>query len=881
MTTAVDRAVRWLRTGVVLAAAAVAATTLQVRAHLQRDASAWERTQATGRALLQVEQALLDLPKAPGGPRHALLPLAAGVQRLTPLIDVASIGAEDLARLRDLVARAHARSADDGPPAGGLPIDEFRAVLVHLLAAQRQADDARLAARAADVVHLERQAGLLAGALAVLAMARTMLARRGRTARAGQRAADAARRQILERQVADQSAALTASRRELSVQRARLAGIFDTTADAILTADARQVIVEASASAARLFRCNPAELIGAPLERLIPARSHAVHRRELSACGAGRPPPRAMSGTQEVMAVRADGQEFPIDARISHLTRDGESFYTVILRDILPRRRDEAALRDSRAQLEAALSSMNDAVCICDTEGRLLEFNEAFATFHRFGGRQECATSLAAYARLLDCALADGSPAAHEVWALPRALRGEAATNVEYALRRKDTGQSWIGSYSFAPIRDSAGGIVGAVCTARDVTASKLAQSELAASHATLQHLLLNQHHVQEDERKRIARELHDDLQQSLAAIRMYTVAILERMADGRGDPAALQAPLARIDQLSADALSSTRRIVSDLRPEPLEDLGLVAALEAMCVQHAERTGTDCTFELAPGACEAELGGSAIVSGLYRIAQEALNNVAKHARATTVRLRLDCSPHELVLLRISDDGVGLDRLDPRRTGSYGLRGMGERARALGGQLRVEGRPGQGTTVEILVPIFGARATSSAQAVDAAMAATGAARAPDGDTARPHGVWGHPLQAVIDALAGEACVLDAQGVIHWVNKAWRERATAQGVAGLEGCGPGVDYLDVCRRSVLTDASVAPVLQGLREVLAGRRPTFTAEYACAPPGEHRHWFRLHAASITGGMTLISHNDLTRRPPTAAAAREPAADAGAPPA
>ena len=137
-----------------------------------------------------------------------------------------------------------------------------------------------------------------------------------------------------------------------------------------------------------------------------------------------------------------------------------------------------AALRASKAELAAALASMTDAVFISDNQGRFVEFNEAFATFHKFKNKEECAKTLAEYPVFLEVLLPSGELAPLSQWAVSRALRGETVTNAEYTLRRKDTGETWVGSYSFGPIRDQAGAIVGSVVAGRDITERKRAETE-------------------------------------------------------------------------------------------------------------------------------------------------------------------------------------------------------------------------------------------------------------------------------------------------------------------------------------------------------------------------------------------------------------------
>ena len=161
-----------------------------------------------------------------------------------------------------------------------------------------------------------------------------------------------------------------------------------------------------------------------------------------------------------------------------------------VVRDITERKRAEAAANESRKKLEAALESMTDAVFISDAQGRLTHTNEAFATYHRFRNTEERSKSIADCPGTLSAFLPDGTPAPPDMWALPRALRGETVTSTEYTLRRKDTGETWVGSYSFGPIRGQDGAIVGAVVVARDVTDRKKAEEQVSRSQRTFSELV-------------------------------------------------------------------------------------------------------------------------------------------------------------------------------------------------------------------------------------------------------------------------------------------------------------------------------------------------------------------------------------------------------
>lgn len=138
--------------------------------------------------------------------------------------------------------------------------------------------------------------------------------------------------------------------------------------------------------------------------------------------------------------------------------------------DVTARKAAEEARAASESTLRAAIDAMSDAVFISDTGGRFLLVNEAFATFHRWPNRAACALALQDYPALFDVFLPSGERATFEQWAVPRALRGETAVDQQYHLRRKDTGERWVGSFNLAPIRGTDGAIVGAVVIGRDVT---------------------------------------------------------------------------------------------------------------------------------------------------------------------------------------------------------------------------------------------------------------------------------------------------------------------------------------------------------------------------------------------------------------------------
>lgn len=224
----------------------------------------------------------------------------------------------------------------------------------------------------------------------------------------------------------------------------------------------------------------------------------------------------------------------------------------------------------------------------------------------------------------------------------------------------------------------------------RDVTERVRSREELAAFAA-------ESAGVREQEKSRIARELHDELAQSLTALKMDTIWLRDHIpAGGGGDT---QQKIAQMLQMLDACVASVRRIASDLRPLVLDDLGLVAAIEWLVQNFQQRTGVPCTLELDESLELPE----PYATGVFRIVQESLANVGKHARASHVQVELRREGDQM-MLRVEDDGIGFRLGAPRRPQSLGLVGLRERAQLLHGEVKVDSNPGHGTRVEARIPV---------------------------------------------------------------------------------------------------------------------------------------------------------------------------------
>jgi signal transduction histidine kinase len=222
-------------------------------------------------------------------------------------------------------------------------------------------------------------------------------------------------------------------------------------------------------------------------------------------------------------------------------------------------------------------------------------------------------------------------------------------------------------------------------------------ESEMLESERTLKALSDRLLVVQEQERTRIAREIHDDLGQSLTALKMDVVGLMQRTSDTSPAGAAIRERV--LTTLDA-TVKSVQRIASELRPSILDDLGLAAAVESEARSFEERTGIECEVSLPD---EAGRVSSVVASAVYRIIQEALTNVARHSNAARVELRVRFRDSD-VLVEVRDDGRGITSQEVGSARSLGLIGIRERAELVGGSARFEGIAGRGTIVSIRIPM---------------------------------------------------------------------------------------------------------------------------------------------------------------------------------
>src|SRR5574343_752338 len=369
-----------------------------------------------------------------------------------------------------------------------------------------------------------------------------------------------------------------------------------------------------------------------------------------------------------------------------------------------------------RRQLELILESTGEGIYGIDLRGRCIFINQVGAELLGYTPDEVLGRSMH---YLIHHSHADETlMPVHECRIYKAFQEGHGIRVDNEVLWRRD-GSSFPAEYASYPIRDG-DSVDGAVVTFNDITERKhtecllqeahdqlekrvrertaeltAAHDHLRQSHESLRRLSAHLNTVREEERRHIARDIHDDLGAALTALQLDMNWLRQRLA---GD-GALTAKLDGMLEIGSEAMSAVRRILNDLRPGILDHLGLWPALETLLQEIQRRSGLACRYLGPPAVERCRLGRDAEIA-LYRIVQEVLTNVLRHARATSVHLEAAGDGHDLVL-RIADDGQGM-RVPPQPT-SFGLLGMRERTLALGGRLDIVSSPGDGTTVVLRLP----------------------------------------------------------------------------------------------------------------------------------------------------------------------------------
>jgi len=480
---------------------------------------------------------------------------------------------------------------------------------------------------------------------------------------------------------------------------ARLSAIVDSAMDAIITVDENQRIVLFNRAAEKLLQCARGEALGTPLERFIPERFRAAHGGHVERFATTGVSSRRMGDVTTLWALRADGEEVPIEASISQVAEGGRQLYTVILRDISLRlqaqkesERMRRALDATQARLAAIVDSAMDAIISVDEEQKIVLFNRAAEQLFRVERDAMLGASL-------DRLLPARFRGAH------RGHVGEFGRTGITSRRMGDVTTLWAlrpGTEEEFPIEASISQVVEGgrryfTVILRDITLRKQAEDALVASQREARELSARVLEAREDEKARIARELHDELGQLLTALKMDLSWLRERVVEGEAAPR-----LEEMGRLLDQTVSSTRRISADLRPLMLDDLGLADAASWLVDDFGKRYGIASRIDIAADGGLEHLSKN-ISTTVYRAIQESLTNIARHSGAKNAWVMLAADDGSLEV-EVEDDGRGIAPEDLAKARSLGLKGMRERIAFIGGSFEVARAPRGGTRLRIRVPL---------------------------------------------------------------------------------------------------------------------------------------------------------------------------------
>jgi PAS domain S-box-containing protein len=509
------------------------------------------------------------------------------------------------------------------------------------------------------------------------------------------------------------------ARRFAEATTTQLAAIVNSSSDAIIGKDLNSIITSWNAGAEKIFGYSSVEVLGCPISRLIPADRLQEDVHIMSQVKRGE----RVKPFETVRLVKG-GRLLDMSMTVSPIWSATGKIVgaSIVASDITERKAAEVALRRNEALFSALIEQAPVGVYVVDAQLRLRQVNpRAFPVFknaHPLIGRD--------FSEIIQ--IIWSSRVAYQIVARFRHTlnTGESYQSPEFSERHQDTGLKEFYEWQLQRVTLPAGEH-GVVCFFNNITERKQAEAAqrrlevMTASNRKLEQEIIRRktleqalktsekqlrqlsHEIlltQEAERKRISRELHDTVLQTLVGINIHLASLTPKPVD---NPTSLRRKIAQTQRLVEKSLAMVHRFAVELRPTVLDDLGLIPALHTFLKDFMKRTGVRASLTAYAAVNQLPIDQSAV---LYRVALEALNNVAIHAQASVVEVEITKLP-DWICLTIKDDGKSFDVKRVLRTkgnGRLGLLGMRERLQMVGGKFSIKSETGHGTTVTARIPV---------------------------------------------------------------------------------------------------------------------------------------------------------------------------------
>ncbi|MBI5658919.1 MAG: PAS domain S-box protein [Nitrosomonadales bacterium] len=485
----------------------------------------------------------------------------------------------------------------------------------------------------------------------------------------------------LEQRVKERGCDLERAHRETEAALQLHKGVIDTAMDGFWIADEAGNLLTANQAYAGFSGYSVEELTQMHISQLEAKEKPGdtkAHIEKIIAHGSDR---------FETRHRHKDGHEIDIEVSVTfmHETRQFAAF----LRDITVRKRmEEARLRESEERFRGTLEQAAVGIVHAALDGQFRQVNRKFCEIVGYD-RDELIPM-----NFQDIIFPDDRD--KNLRRHLQLLAGEISTySIEKRCVRKDGSPVWT-NLTVSLLRDAEGIPKYTIGVIEDISGRKLVEQQL---HDLSAHLQI----VREEEKASVAREIHDNMGGTLTALKMDVYWLADELSANR-EAAPLLERIGAMSHLLDDAVGVMRRVITELRPTILDDLGLQAALEWQAGQFQKRTGIQCCVSsLCTGGCKDDLDRTQTIA-LFRILQESLTNVARHSGASRVEIELRCEEGEIVLA-IADNGRGLPEGHTIAPTSYGLLGMRERAEQLGGRIHFYSPPAGGFSVTVILPLL--------------------------------------------------------------------------------------------------------------------------------------------------------------------------------